>query len=130
MTLPATTALLEQQKTDYMNVIAACNAVKGCIGITIWDYTDKVNLPLCLLALVLALMNTSLKTVLLGSSNLQRTRSCMPMGPGKLACRMFFHISSSKTLSNRTWSRSLPTMVSSLVSKRSLNSKTTGYSKM
>ena len=43
MTLPATDALLAQQKTDYMNVIAAWNAVKGCIGITIWDYTDKVN---------------------------------------------------------------------------------------
>ena len=45
MTLPATDALLAQQKTDYMNVIAACNAVKGCIGITTWDYTDKVNQP-------------------------------------------------------------------------------------
>ena len=84
MTLPATDALLAQQKTDYMNVIAACNAVKGCIGITIWDYTDKVNQSLCLLVLVLAPMNTSLKTVLLGSSNLQRTGCCMPMGPGKL----------------------------------------------
>ncbi|KAA1476235.1 endo-1,4-beta-xylanase C precursor [Dentipellis sp. KUC8613] len=43
MTLPSTDALLQQQKTDYQNVISACNAVKGCIGITIWDYTDKYS---------------------------------------------------------------------------------------
>ena len=44
MTLPETDALLEQQKTDYQTVISACNAVPGCIGVTIWDYTDKVNI--------------------------------------------------------------------------------------
>lgn len=43
MTLPATAALLAQQKTDYENVIKACNAVPKCIGVTIWDYTDKVR---------------------------------------------------------------------------------------
>ena len=43
MTLPETDALLAQQKTDYENVIAACNAVAGCIGVTIWDYTDKYS---------------------------------------------------------------------------------------
>ena len=42
MTLPSTDALLAQQQTDYENVIKACNAVEGCIGMTIWDYTDKV----------------------------------------------------------------------------------------
>ena len=42
MTLPATDALLAQQKTDYETVIKACNAVPKCIGVTIWDYTDKV----------------------------------------------------------------------------------------
>ena len=42
MTLPSTTALLQQQEKDYQTVISACNAVKGCIGVTIWDYTDKV----------------------------------------------------------------------------------------
>jgi endo-1,4-beta-xylanase len=36
MTLPATAALYNQQKTDYENVISACNAVSGCIGVTIW----------------------------------------------------------------------------------------------
>ncbi|KAH9481222.1 Endo-1,4-beta-xylanase A [Psilocybe cubensis] len=43
MTLPATPALLQQQKQDYQNVIAACKNVAGCIGVTIWDYTDKYS---------------------------------------------------------------------------------------
>lgn len=33
MTLPATAALLAQQKKDYQTVIAACKAVAGCIGV-------------------------------------------------------------------------------------------------
>ncbi|KAG6919172.1 hypothetical protein DXG01_008470 [Tephrocybe rancida] len=41
MTLPSTDALLAQQKKDYQIVIAACKVVAGCIGVTIWDYTDK-----------------------------------------------------------------------------------------
>lgn len=41
MTLPATAALYEQQKTDYQNVIAACNAIEKCVGITIWDFTVR-----------------------------------------------------------------------------------------
>ncbi|KDQ57131.1 glycoside hydrolase family 10 protein [Jaapia argillacea MUCL 33604] len=43
MTLPSTPALLAQQKTDYQTVIAACKAVAGCVGVTIWDYTDKYS---------------------------------------------------------------------------------------
>ncbi|VDB83763.1 unnamed protein product [Peniophora sp. CBMAI 1063] len=43
MTLPATDALLAQQKTDYQNVIAACMAVDACVGVTVWDYTDKYS---------------------------------------------------------------------------------------
>ncbi|KAL5355076.1 glycoside hydrolase superfamily [Aspergillus floccosus] len=43
MTLPATAALLAQQATDYQNVAAACVATTGCIGITIWDWTDKYS---------------------------------------------------------------------------------------
>ncbi|RDB26088.1 Endo-1,4-beta-xylanase A [Hypsizygus marmoreus] len=43
MTLPATPALLAQQKKDYQTVIGACKAVAGCIGVTIWDYTDKYS---------------------------------------------------------------------------------------
>ncbi|KAF8809721.1 beta-1,4-endoxylanase [Phlegmacium glaucopus] len=41
MTLPETAALLEQQKQDYQTVVSACKAVAGCVGITIWDYTDR-----------------------------------------------------------------------------------------
>ncbi|KAI0311130.1 endo-1,4-beta xylanase [Amylostereum chailletii] len=43
MTLPSTAAKLAQQKTDYQNVIKACVNVKGCIGVTLWDYTDKYS---------------------------------------------------------------------------------------
>ncbi|KAL0955074.1 hypothetical protein HGRIS_003991 [Hohenbuehelia grisea] len=43
LTLPVTPEKLAQQKTDYLNVIKACNAVPKCIGVTIWDYTDKYS---------------------------------------------------------------------------------------
>ncbi|KAH9847489.1 glycoside hydrolase superfamily [Lenzites betulinus] len=43
MTLPATTALLAQQQKDYQTVVQACMNVKGCVGITIWDWTDKYS---------------------------------------------------------------------------------------
>lgn len=43
MTLPPTPELYEQQKADYETVIKACMAVEGCVGITIWDYTDKYS---------------------------------------------------------------------------------------
>jgi endo-1,4-beta-xylanase len=43
MTLPSTSALLAQQATDYQNVAAACVSTPGCIGITIWDWTDKYS---------------------------------------------------------------------------------------
>ncbi|KAH9481249.1 Endo-1,4-beta-xylanase [Psilocybe cubensis] len=43
MTLPATTALLTQQMKDYQTVIAACKAVSGCVGVTLWDWTDKFS---------------------------------------------------------------------------------------
>ena len=45
MTLPKTAALLKQQKQDYQTVVSACKAVPDCVGITIWDYTDRVSLP-------------------------------------------------------------------------------------
>ena len=43
MTMPSTPTLLEQQKQDYQTVISACKAVPDCIGVTIWDYTDRVS---------------------------------------------------------------------------------------
>ena len=42
MTLPATNALLAQQQQDYRSVIEACKAVSACVGVTVWDWTDKV----------------------------------------------------------------------------------------
>ncbi|KIJ64217.1 glycoside hydrolase family 10 protein [Hydnomerulius pinastri MD-312] len=41
--LPATDADLEQQKADYESVVGVCMAVSGCVGVTIWDYTDKYS---------------------------------------------------------------------------------------
>ncbi|KAG6864484.1 hypothetical protein C0991_009192 [Blastosporella zonata] len=41
MNLPATPELLAQQKKDYETVITACKNVDGCVGVTVWDYTDK-----------------------------------------------------------------------------------------
>lgn len=43
MTLPETSALLSQQEKDYNTVITACVAVPGCIGMTLWDFTDKYS---------------------------------------------------------------------------------------
>ncbi|KAK0223229.1 beta-1,4-endoxylanase [Armillaria fumosa] len=43
MSLPATPALLAQQKADYQTVISTCKAVNGCVGVTIWDFTDKFS---------------------------------------------------------------------------------------
>ncbi|PPQ96933.1 hypothetical protein CVT26_005937 [Gymnopilus dilepis] len=43
MTLPATTQLLQQQQTDYQNVISACKNVANCVGVTVWDYTDEAS---------------------------------------------------------------------------------------
>jgi endo-1,4-beta-xylanase len=41
MKLPATGALLEQQKADYQTMITACMMVEKCVGMTLWDYTDR-----------------------------------------------------------------------------------------
>jgi len=40
MTLPATSALLAQQKKDYWNVVMTCVHLPSCVGITIWGYSD------------------------------------------------------------------------------------------
>lgn len=44
MELPATDALYEQQKQDYYTVVNACMQVSACVGVTVWDWTDKVSL--------------------------------------------------------------------------------------
>ncbi|KAI0666612.1 endo-beta-1,4-glucanase [Trametes maxima] len=43
MRLPETAALLEQQKRDFQTVVSACQAVPACVGITLWDFTDKFS---------------------------------------------------------------------------------------
>ncbi|KAH7041542.1 family 10 glycosyl hydrolase [Microdochium trichocladiopsis] len=41
--LPASSAALKQQGDDYARITQACLALKACVGITIWDYTDKYS---------------------------------------------------------------------------------------
>ncbi|KAI1282390.1 family 10 glycosyl hydrolase [Xylaria sp. FL0933] len=41
--LPPTDAGLAQQATDFATVTKACLAEKACVGITIWDLTDKYS---------------------------------------------------------------------------------------
>jgi endo-1,4-beta-xylanase len=43
MTLPETAAQDATQDLYYGNVVKACLAVSRCVGITIWDYTDKYS---------------------------------------------------------------------------------------
>jgi len=43
MTLPDTSALQTQQSTDYQTPTTACVQTEGCVGITLWDYTDKYS---------------------------------------------------------------------------------------
>ncbi|OCL10902.1 carbohydrate-binding module family 1 protein [Glonium stellatum] len=42
-TTPATTSTLAQQGVDYATTTNACKAVSRCVGVTIWDYTDKYS---------------------------------------------------------------------------------------
>ena len=44
MPTPASQANLAQQQKDYQSVVQACMNVEKCVGITIWDWTDKVGL--------------------------------------------------------------------------------------
>lgn len=41
--VPADDTAIEQQATDYANVVSACLQVDGCIGITVWDFYDKYS---------------------------------------------------------------------------------------
>lgn len=41
--LPPTAADEVQQVADYYSTVAACVAVKGCIGVTVWDFDDTYS---------------------------------------------------------------------------------------
>ncbi|MDQ0792193.1 endo-1,4-beta-xylanase [Streptomyces sp. B1I3] len=43
MQLPADAAKTATQATYYRQVVEACLAVEHCVGITVWDYTDKYS---------------------------------------------------------------------------------------
>lgn len=79
MTLPQTAALLKQQKQDYRTVISACNAVAGCVGVTIWDFTDRVNLFCRFIDSFVLSKLITLPLVLLDPEHLPWTGSCLPM---------------------------------------------------
>lgn len=34
---------LEQQKQDYRVVVEACVEVAGCLGVVVWDFSDKYS---------------------------------------------------------------------------------------
>ncbi len=42
-TLPPDEAGLVQQRRDFETIVRACREVEGCVGITVWDWTDKVR---------------------------------------------------------------------------------------
>ncbi|KAL1615430.1 hypothetical protein SLS56_011820 [Neofusicoccum ribis] len=41
--LPSDEAKLEQQAEVYANVVAACQKVGACVGVTVWDFWDTVS---------------------------------------------------------------------------------------
>ncbi|MER6477763.1 endo-1,4-beta-xylanase [Streptomyces filamentosus] len=43
MRLPATPEKLATQATWYADYVKACLAVEKCVGVTVWDYTDKYS---------------------------------------------------------------------------------------
>lgn len=41
--LPASSSALVTQGNDYANVVGGCLDVAGCIGVTVWSFTDKYS---------------------------------------------------------------------------------------
>jgi endo-1,4-beta-xylanase len=42
-TLPPTEAALQQQAQDYAAIVGSCLDVKECVGVTLWQFTDRYN---------------------------------------------------------------------------------------
>lgn len=42
-TTPASQSALAQQQKDFQSVVQACMNVEKCVGITVWDFTDKYS---------------------------------------------------------------------------------------
>jgi endo-1,4-beta-xylanase len=41
--LPASDAALATQGADFANVVGSCLDVEGCVGVTIWGFSDKYS---------------------------------------------------------------------------------------
>ena len=41
--LPASSTALEQQAMDYVSVVGACLAIAKCVGVVVWEFTDKYS---------------------------------------------------------------------------------------
>ncbi|PIL29539.1 hypothetical protein GSI_08347 [Ganoderma sinense ZZ0214-1] len=41
--LPPDEGGLERQRRDFETVVRACREVEGCVGVTVWDWTDKYS---------------------------------------------------------------------------------------
>lgn len=91
MPVPASSANLAQQQRDYQSVISQCKAVSGCIGVTIWDFADKV----CFGAHKRSQNDVDLtpyRSVLMGSEHLQRPGLCLAVGPGEFHASLNYRI--------------------------------------
>ena len=84
MTLPETDALLAQQKIDFNSVVSACNQTERCVGVTVWDYTDKVIFPIELSTRAINMKSI----VFVGAEFISWTGRCVPVGcqPRQEAC--------------------------------------------
>lgn len=58
--LPPSSAAVTQQANDWVNLVMSCFDVARCVGLTIWDYTDKVGVffhPITIADMILVLLD-------------------------------------------------------------------------